>query len=87
MQQAGGDGNGVHLHVGENVADFEGMHEVGFAGSAALSGVVLLGKFVGFLDQGEVVVGTVPAQLPHQLAEAGHREHVGRDLLTQRCHV
>ena len=23
VQQAGGDGNGVHLHVGENVGDFE----------------------------------------------------------------
>ena len=51
VEQAGGDGNGIHLHVGENVADFEGVHEVGFAGGAGLSGVVLLGEFVGFLDQ------------------------------------
>src|ERR1019366_5331839 len=86
VEQAGGDGNGIHLHVGENVADFERVHQVGLAGGAGLSGVVLLGEFVGFLDQFEGVVGTVLAQLPHQLAEAGDREHVGRNLLTQRRH-
>ncbi len=86
VEEAGGDGNGIHFHVGENVADFERMHEIGLAGGAVLSGVMLLGKFVGFLDEVEVVVGTVLAQLPHQLAEAGHREHVGRDLFTQRRH-
>ena len=87
VKETGGDGDGIHFHVGENVADFERMHQVGFAGRAGLSGVVLLGKFVGFFYEIEVVVGTVLAQLLHQLAEAGHREHVGRDLLTQRRHV
>ncbi len=86
VEQAGGDGNGIHFHVGENVADFERMHQVGLARGPGLSRVVLLGEFVGSLDQVEVVVGTVLAQLPHQLAEAGHREHVGRNLLTQRRH-
>ena len=62
------------------------MDEVRFAGGAGLSGVMLLGKFVGFLDDGEVVVGTVLAQLPHQLAEAGHGENVGLDLFPQRRH-
>ena len=66
--------------------DFERMDEIGLAGGAGLAGVVLLGEFVGFLDEVEIVVGTVLAQLLHQLAEAGHREHVGRDLLTQRRH-
>ena len=86
VEQAGGDGNGIHFHVGEHVADLERMHQVGLARGAGLSGVVLLGEFVGLLDQVEVVVGTVLAQLPHQLAEAGHRQHVGRDLLAQRRH-
>ena len=62
------------------------MHEVRFAGGAGLSGVMFLGKFVGFFYEIEIVIGTVLAQLLHQLAEAGHREHVGRDLLTQRRH-
>ncbi len=87
VEETGGDGDGIHLHVGENVADFERMHEVRFAGRAGLSGVMFLGKFVGFFYEIEIVVGTVLAQLLHQLAEAGHREHVGRDLLTQRRHV
>ncbi len=86
MEKPGGDGNRIHFHVGKNVADFERMHEVGFAGGAGLSGVMLLGKFVGSFDEVEIVVGTVLAELLHQLAEAGYREHVGRDLLTQRRH-
>ena len=86
VEEAGGDGDGIHFHVGEDVADFERMDEVGLAGGAVLSGVVFLGEFVGALDEVEVVVGTVFAQLPHQLAETGHREHVGRDLFAQRRH-
>jgi len=86
VEEAGGDGNGVHFHVGENVADFERMYEVGLAGSAVLSSVVFLGEFVGSFNEVEIVVGTVLAQLFHQLAEAGDREHVGRDLFAQRRH-
>ena len=62
VQQAGGDGHRVHLHFGQNQRDFEGMNQVGLAGGAALSGMVLLGKFVGFADQFQIVVGTV---VPH----------------------
>ena len=87
MEQAGGDGNGIHFHVGQNIGDFQGMDEVGLTRGSGLAGVVLLGEFVGSFDQVEVVVGTVLAELFHQLAEAGHREHVGRNLLTQRRHV
>jgi hypothetical protein len=86
VQKAGGYGNGVHFHVGENVADFEGMHEVGLAGGAGLSGVVLLREFVGFLYEVEIVVGTVLAELFHELAEAGDGKYVGCDLLAQRRH-
>ncbi len=86
VEQAGGDGNGIHFHVGEHVADLQRMYQVGLARGSGLSGVVLLGEFVGPLDQFEVVVGTVLAQLPHQFAEAGHRQHVGRNLLAQRRH-
>ena len=34
VEQAGGDRNRVHFHVGEDVADFERMDEVGLAGGA-----------------------------------------------------
>ena len=46
--------------------------------------MMLLGKFVGFLDEFEIVIRTILAQLSHQLAEASYREHIGRELLTQR---
>ena len=51
VQQAGGDGDRIHLHVGEDVGDFERMHQVGLAGGAGLAGVMLLGIVVGFFDE------------------------------------
>ena len=87
MQQAGGDGDGVHLHLGQNQRDFEGMNQVGLAGGAALSGVVFLGKLVGFADEFEIVVGPVGPHSAHELAEPGHREHIGRELLAQGRHA
>jgi hypothetical protein len=47
---------------------------------------VLLGKIVGFLDEVEILAGAVLAELPHELAKAGHRENIRRDLFTQRRH-
>jgi len=46
VQKAGGNGHRVHFHLRQNQSNFEGMGQVGFAGSAALSGMMLLGKFV-----------------------------------------
>ena len=86
MQQAGDDGYRVHFHFRQNQRNFEGMYQVGFAGSAALAGMMLLGKFVGFAHQFQIFgrpIGLHPAQ---QLTELGHREHVGRDLLAQCRH-
>ena len=37
VQQAGGDGGGVHLQFGEDLRDFERMDDVGLAGGALLS--------------------------------------------------
>ena len=63
MQQAGGDGDGIHLHFGQHQRDFERMDEVGLAGGAGLSGVMLLGKFVGFADELQIVVGAVGSRI------------------------
>ena len=87
MQQPGGDGDRVHLHLGQNQRHFQGMDQVGLAGGAALSGMVFLGKLVGFADEFEIVVGPVGPHSAHQLAEPGHREHIGRELLAQRRHA
>jgi len=49
-EQSGCDGNRVHLHVSQNVCNFERMDEIGLARGTALSCMVLLGEVVGFLD-------------------------------------
>ena len=87
MQQAGRDGHGVHLHLGQNQRHFEGMDQVGLTGGAALPGMMFLGKLVGLADEFEIVVGPVGPHSAHELAEPGHREHVGRELLAQRRHA
>ena len=40
VEQAGGDGDGVELHVGQEVGDGEGVDQVGLAGMAHLSPVL-----------------------------------------------
>ena len=87
MQQAGGDGDRVHLHLGQNQRHFQGMDQVGLTGGAALPGMMFLGKLVGFADQFEIVVGPVGPHSAHEFAEAGHREHIGRELLAQGRHA
>ena len=87
MQQPGGDGDGVHFHLGQNQRDFQGMDQVGLAGGPALSGMVFLGKLVGLADEFEIVVGPVGPHAAHQLTEPGHREHIGRELLAQGRHA
>ncbi len=55
VQQAGGDGRGIELHLGQNGGDLQGMRQVRLAGLARLALVMLQRKFVGFLDGGEIV--------------------------------
>ena len=86
VQQAGGDGRGVELHLGQDGRDLQRMRQVGLARFARLAFVVLLGKFVGFFDGREVVGGAVGANLAQQIAEAGDRQNIGRDLLAQSRH-
>ena len=61
VQQSGGDGRGVQLHLGQQNRHFQGMHQVGLAGGALLSAVMLEGDFVGAADDVEIVVGAVGA--------------------------
>ena len=86
VQQAGGDGDRVHLHLGQNQRDFQRMNQVGLAGGAALAGMVFLGKLVGLADEFQIVVGPVGPHAAHQLTELGDREHIGRELLAQGRH-
>ena len=56
VQQSGGDGDRIHLHLGQNQRHFERMDQVRLARSAGLAGVMLQGIIVGFLDDLEIVV-------------------------------
>jgi hypothetical protein len=87
VQQASGHGHRVHFHLGENQGHFERMHQVGFAGSAGLPGVMLLGELIGLANDFEIVARAVLAHHPHQVTELGDREDIGRDLLAQRRHT
>ena len=63
MQQAGCDGSRVQLHVCQYHRYFERMNEIGFAGGARLSLMMLQGVLVSLLDDREIVFRTVPATL------------------------
>ena len=87
VQQAGGDGDRVHLHFSQHQRDFQRMDEIRLARGAGLAVVMLQGVVVGFVDDVEIVLGTVFLNPLHQLAELGDREDGGRDLLAQVRHV
>ena len=77
VQQAGGDGGGVHLELGEDLADFERVDDVGLAGGALLAFVLLHAEGPGAADEVEVVVGAVVVDGGEQVLEAGV-DSVGR---------
>ena len=86
VQQAGGDGRGVELHLGQDGGDLQRMHQVGLARLARLAFVMFEGEFVGLLDGGEIVGGAVGADLAQEIAKACDRQNIGRDLLAQSRH-
>ena len=61
VQQAGGHGDDVQLHVGEKVRDFERVHQVRFAGVANLSLVFERREDVRPPKQLEIGLGAVAA--------------------------
>src|SRR5664279_6660190 len=63
------------------------MHQVGLSRIAYLSFVMFQGEFVGFLDQGLVVVGPVGADFAQEVAKPCNRQNIGRDVLAQSRHV
>ena len=59
VEQAGGDGGRIHFEVGEDLADFEGMDDVGLARGAVLAGVLLDAEGPCLADEVEIVLGAV----------------------------
>ena len=86
VQQSGGDGRGVQLHLRQQNCDFQGMHEIGLAGGALLSAVMFEGEFVGAADDVEIVVGTVGAGNLQQVAKPRRGQNIGRNLLAKARH-
>ena len=70
VQQAGGDGGRVQLHLGQNFRNFKGMNDVRLAGGAHLPGMVLDAKFPGFANEADVFAGAVGLNLAEQGFEA-----------------
>ncbi len=72
VEQAGGDGDDVELHVGEEVGDLERVDEVGLAGMADLSLVLEGREDVGPPEQLDVGVRAVGPDLFEEVLEANH---------------
>ncbi len=87
VQQARGNRDRVHLHFGKDERDFQGMDQIGLAGSAALAFMMFQGIIVGLLNDRQIVLRTALLHPLHQIAELGQGEGGGRDLLAQARHA
>ena len=66
VQQAGGDGRRIHLHLRENFGNFERMDNVRLAGGAHLALMMLDTEFPGFADEANVLAGAIGLHLAEQ---------------------
>jgi hypothetical protein len=57
MQEPGRDGQRIHMEVGQDIRHPDQMGQVIIAGKPPLALMGLLGKLIGFLDQGTVEGG------------------------------
>ena len=72
VQQSDADRDGIHLHFGQDVGDFQRMGQVGLAGGADLSLVFFGGKDVSAANQVEVVPRMVLFDLRENVLKANH---------------
>ena len=79
MQQAGGDGGRVHLHLRQHLGDFEGVNDVGLAGGSHLALMMADAELPGLADQSDVFTGTIGLDVLQQRLEA-----LGNSLLCLR---
>ena len=63
VQQAGGDGRRVQLHLRQHFGHFERMNDVGLAGGAHLALMMLDAELPGLANEGDVFAGTVGLDL------------------------
>ena len=68
VQQAGGNGRRVHLHLRQHLGHFERMDDVGFAGGAHLAFMMPDTELPSLADQRDVFAGAVGVNpLEHRL--------------------
>ena len=73
VEQTGGDGDGVQLHICQEIGDRKRMDEVRLARMADLSPVLEGRKDIGPPEQLDVGVRAVGPDLFQQILEANHR--------------
>ena len=73
VEQAGGNRDGVELHVGEEIGDGQGVDQVRLTGVAHLSPVLEGRKDVGAPQQLDVGFRSIGADLFEEILEANHR--------------
>ena len=71
---AGGDGDSVQLHVGQEVSHGQRVDEVWFSRMADLSPVLERGENVGLSQQLDIGVRAVGPDFLKQILEANHRK-------------
>src|SRR5215207_8524305 len=81
VQEPRGDRDLVEAHVGEDVGDFQGVHEVGLAGGARLPLVVQRGEEVGPPEHLQVGLRVVLPDFLDDLLDANHKEAVSPEPL------
>ena len=78
VQQAGGDGGRVQLHLGQHLGHFERMNDVGLAGGAHLPLVMLDAELPRLADQGDVFIGAIGLDVAEQRFKALVDRRAGR---------
>ena len=70
VQQAGGDGGRVHLHLRQHFGNFKRMNDVGLAGGAHLALVVLDAELPGLADEADIFTGAIGLDLAEKRFKA-----------------
>ncbi len=66
VQQAGGDGRRVHLHLRQHLGHLQRVDDVGLAGGAHLPFVMLDAELPGLADERDIFAGTIGLDLLEQ---------------------
>ena len=72
VQQTGGDGYFVEFHIGENIGDFEGMHQIRFARGSLLAFMLAGRKEIGAPQQIQISLRVIAGNLLDNVFDSNH---------------